>query len=63
MLEEPEVEALQELGHLSTNNYLIVLLIGHGPNKDGTQIFQLQEEVFVRPRQIQFECKKQLHIL
>lgn len=63
VLEEPEIEILQNLNILNELDYLIVILIGHGANKGGTQIFQLQEDTFIQPGQIQFECKKQLHIL
>ncbi|MCG7501762.1 hypothetical protein MHM83_07750 [Tenacibaculum sp. Mcav3-52] len=63
VLEEPEVETLQNLNTLNKLNYLIVVLIGHGANKDGAQIFQLQKNTFIQPGQIQFECKKQLHII
>lgn len=63
VLQEPEVLVLQSLGILNELDYLIVLLIGHGANKDGKQIFQLQENTFIQPGQIQFDCDKQLHIL
>jgi hypothetical protein len=63
VLQEPKIEILQNLNVLNELDYLIVLLIGHGANKDGTQIFQLQKETFIQPGQIQFNCKKQLHIL
>ena len=63
VLQEPEIEILQNLDVLNELDYLIVLLIGHGANKDGTQIFQLQKETYIQPGQIQFNCKKQLHIL
>ena len=61
--EEPEFETLQNLNFLNENEYLIVLLIGHGANKAGQQIFQMQKELFIQPGQIKFDCKKQLHIL
>jgi hypothetical protein len=63
VLQEPEIETLQNLDVLNELDYLIVLLLGHGANKDGTQIFQLQKETVIQPGQIQFNCKKQLHIL
>lgn len=63
VLQEPEIEILQNLNVLNELDYLIVLLIGHGTNKDGNQTFQLQKGTFIKPGQIQFECKKQLHIL
>ena len=61
--EEPKLETLQNLEFLNTSDYLIVLLIGHGANKDGNQVFQMQKELFVQPGQIQFHCKRQLHII
>ena len=61
--EEPTIETLNKLDYLNTLDYLVVLLIGHGANKDGTQVFQLQEKLFVRPGQLQFHCTKQLHII
>lgn len=61
--EEPELDTLKNLEFLNTNDYIVVLLIGHGANKDGVQVFQMQESLFVQPGQIQFQCKKQLHIL
>ncbi|WP_047451132.1 hypothetical protein [Alistipes sp. ZOR0009] len=63
VLEEPEIRELTKLDVLNDLDYLIILLIGHGANKNGTQIFQLQEKTFIQPGQLQFECKKQLHIL
>lgn len=61
--EEPELDTLKNLDFLSINDYLVVLLVGHGANKDGKQIFQLQKELFIQPGQIQLLCKRQLHIL
>jgi len=61
--EEPYIETLNKLDILNTLDYLVVLLIGHGANKDGIQIFQLQEKLFVQPGQLQFQCTKQLHII
>jgi len=61
--EEPELDTLNNLDFLNENDYLVVLLIGHGANKDGVQVFQMQENLFVQPGQIQFQCKRQLHIL
>ncbi|MHA8059542.1 hypothetical protein [Aquirufa nivalisilvae] len=61
--EEPDIETLNKLDILNSFDYLVVLLIGHGANKDGIQIFQLQENLFVQPGQLQFQCTKQLHIL
>lgn len=63
VLQEPQIEILKNLDVFNELNYLIVILIGHGANKDGTQIFQLQKETFIQPGQIQFNCQKQLHIL
>ncbi len=63
VLEEPSIEEIRKLDFLSFNDYLIVILIGHGANKDGNQIFQLKEELFIEPGQIQFGCKKQLYII
>lgn len=61
--EEPDIETLNQLEILNTLDYLVVLLIGHGATKDGKQIFQLQENLFVQPGQLQFQCAKQLHII
>lgn len=61
--EEPDLKTLQNLEFINELDYLIVVLIGHGANKDGTQIFQLQKELFIQPGQLQFKCDKQLHIL
>ncbi len=61
--EEPELETLNNLDFLNDNDYLIVLLLGHGANTNGLQIFQMQENLFVQPGQIQFQCKRQLHII
>lgn len=61
--EEPDIDTLNNLDFLNENDYLVVLLIGHGANKDGVQVFQMQENLFVQPGQIQFQCKRQLHIL
>ena len=63
ILEEPELEELQQLGFLNEKDYLIVLLVGHGANKDGIQIFQLTKDILIQPGQLQFECERQLHII
>lgn len=63
IFEEPNVETLNNLDILNSLDYLVILLIGHGGNKDGIQVFQLQEKLFVQPGQLQFHCKKQLHII
>ena len=62
-LEDPTLETIQQLDFLNEEDYLIAILVGHGANKDGIQIFQLQEDLFIQPGQIQFNCKKQLFIL
>jgi len=54
---------LQNIEFINDLDYLIVVLLGHGANKNGTQIFQLQEDVFIQPGQLQFPCSKQLHII
>lgn len=61
--EDPELEILQKLEFLNKNDYLIVILVGHGATKDGVQIFQLNEETIIHPGQLQFDCKRQLHII
>jgi hypothetical protein len=61
--EEPELETLKTLDFANELDYLVVLLIGHGANKDGKQIFQLKEELYIQPGQLQFNCDKQLHII
>ena len=61
--EEPNIETLQSLTFLNSLDYLVVLLVGHGANKEGKQIFQLREDFFIQPGQLQYECKKQLHII
>lgn len=62
-LENPDLDTIKKLDFLNQEDYVIVILIGHGANKDGVQIFQLQENLFIQPGQIQFSCKKQLFIL
>jgi hypothetical protein len=61
--EEPELETLKNLDFINELDYLVVVLIGHGANKNGKQIFQLKEELFIQPGQIQFNCDRQLHII
>lgn len=63
ILEEPDIGSINNLKKLNELDYLIVILIGHGANKNGTQIFQLQKDVFIYPGQIQFKCAKQLYII
>lgn len=60
--EEPNIQTLN-LIDAHTLDYLIVILLGHGANKNGKQIFQLQENLFIQPGQLQFQCSKQLHII
>jgi hypothetical protein len=61
--EEPDLDTLNNLDFLNANDYLVVLLLGHCANKNGIQVFQMQENLLVQPGQIQFQCKRQLHIL
>ena len=63
ILEEPDIDAVKNLERLNSSDYLIFLLMGHGASKDGKQIFQIQKNLFVSPGQIQFTCKRQVHIL
>jgi hypothetical protein len=63
ILEEPELEEIKSLGVLNEIDYLIVLLVGHGANKDGIQVFQLTKDILIQPGQLQFECERQLHII
>jgi hypothetical protein len=63
ILEEPDLDELKELNFLNSKDYLIVLIVGHGANKDGIQIFQLTKDIFIQPGQLQFDCEKQLHII
>lgn len=63
ILEEPELEVVKNLDFLNSNDYLIVLLVGHGANKDGIQVFQLTKNLLVQPGQLQFDCERQLHII
>lgn len=63
ILEEPESGELESLNFLNTKDYLIVLLVGHGANKNGIQIFQLTQNIFIQPGQLQFDCERQLHII
>jgi hypothetical protein len=63
IFEEPNIDTLNNLDVLNSLKYLVVLLIGHGGIKDGIQVFQMQEKLFVQPGQLQFYCKKQLHII
>jgi hypothetical protein len=61
--EEPELDTLKNLDFLNSNDYLVVLFLGHGAIKNGVQVFQMQENLLVQPGQIPFQCKRQLHIL
>ncbi|AMS26701.1 hypothetical protein AEM51_06375 [Bacteroidetes bacterium UKL13-3] len=63
ILEEPELQTIKELAFLNSNDYLILLLVGHGANKDGIQIFQLTKDLLIQPGQLQFECERQLQII
>jgi hypothetical protein len=63
VLEEPDIDGINNTINLNVLDYLVVILLGHGANKDGLQIFQLQNDLFIQPGQIQFDCKKQLHII
>jgi hypothetical protein len=64
ILEEPTLEELKiyetELNSLDS---LIIVLLGHGANKDGKQIFQLQEDLLIQPGQLQYTVDKQLFIV
>lgn len=62
-LSEPSLEDLKKTTNLNSKDYLIVVLVGHGAHKDGSQIFQLKKDLFINPGQIQFSCPKQLHII
>lgn len=63
ILEEPDIDIINNLTQLNEISYLVIVLIGHGANKNGIQIFQLQENLLIQPGQIQFDCPKQLHII
>ena len=63
ILEEPELDELKGLDLLNSKDYLILLLVGHGANKDGIQIFQLTKDILIQPGQLQFDCERQLHII
>lgn len=63
ILEEPSIEEINELVILNSKDYIVVVLIGHGAVKDDVQVFQLKEDIFINPGQIQFSCTKQLHII
>ena len=63
VLEEPEATLLENHPEIHGSDYLIVVLLGHGANKDGHQVFQLSEHVIINPGQIQFPVLKQLFII
>lgn len=63
ILEEPELDLLQQLKFLNEKDYLIVLWVGHGANKEGIQLFQLTKDILIQPGQLQFDCERQLHII
>jgi hypothetical protein len=63
VLEEPNIELLQSNPEVEGCDYLIVVLLGHGANKDGIQLFQLSEDVLINPGQLQFPIDKQLFIV
>ena len=63
VLEEPDITEVNDYSSADNSDYLIVILIGHGANTGGIQVFQMQEKLLVYPGQIQFSCPKQLHIL
>ncbi|MEG0692352.1 MAG: hypothetical protein RR444_04645 [Oscillospiraceae bacterium] len=64
ILEEPTTEEIKKLESEFANlEFLIVVLLGHGANKDGKQIFWLAEDTYIYPGQIIFETKKQLFII
>lgn len=63
ILEDPELVQINELNFLNRQDYLIVVLVGHGATKDGKQVFQLNQNTIILPGQIQFKCERQLHII
>lgn len=64
VLEEPSIEEIRNLNSPFTHiDFLIVVFLGHGANKDGLQIFWLSNNVFIFPGQISFDIKKQLYII
>lgn len=63
VFEDPDLDTIKSLKFLNTNDYLIVVLVGHGATKDGVQIFHLNETTIIQSGQIQFDCKRQLHII
>ncbi|MDN3687235.1 caspase family protein [Cyclobacterium jeungdonense] len=63
-LEEPSIETIDRFN--DENQFLdslIILLLGHGGNRDGFQIFWIQKELYIFPGQLNFSSKKQLFIV
>jgi hypothetical protein len=63
VLEDPELDEFRALEFLHSKDYLVVLLVGHGANKEGIQIFQVNKDLFIQPGQLQFNCERQTHII
>ncbi|MCC5923904.1 MAG: hypothetical protein JJT77_08965 [Crocinitomicaceae bacterium] len=64
ILEEPTLEELKKYDtELNDLDSLIVVLLGHGANKGGKQIFQLKENLLIQPGQLQYKVDKQLFIV
>ncbi|MCB2380432.1 hypothetical protein LGH70_22760 [Hymenobacter sp. BT635] len=61
--EEPSIEQLQQLMLIQGCDYIITVLVGHGANQEGVQVFQLSETTLIHPGQIHFQCNRQLYII
>ncbi|MES2679412.1 MAG: hypothetical protein V4635_05980 [Bacteroidota bacterium] len=62
-LDEPEIEDYAEIIRAVKPTYGLTILIGHGATLDDHQLFQLNENIVVKPGQFVFDTDKQLIIL
>ncbi|MCT4579799.1 MAG: hypothetical protein N4A35_00150 [Flavobacteriales bacterium] len=63
-LEEPTLEELKKYDtELNDLDSLIVVLLGHGANKEGKQVFQLKKDLFIQPGKLTYEVEKKLFIV
>lgn len=64
VLEEPTLQQLKKNDdEINSLDVLIIVLLGHGANIDGKQIFQLQKNLLINPGQLQYNVNKQLFII
>lgn len=62
-LKQPALSELEQVAESNDADYVVQVFIGHGGENGGSQIFWLDESVFVRPGGISFSARKQLIIL